>query len=68
VEAALVQARDFNEKMGQVVTDARERLEFLKHTVDVWTLRLALGTTALCAVGALGQLFMARACWRGLRK
>jgi hypothetical protein len=68
VEAALGQARDFTEQMGRVVADARKQIEDLKQAVDQWALRVALGVSALCALATVGQLFMLRSCWRGLRK
>lgn len=67
VAAALVQARDLTEQMDGVVRRARARVDDTKRAVDLWALRLALGVTLVGAVGALGQCFTARYCWRVLR-
>ena len=67
VESALGQARGFTDQMARVVTVARQRVDETKRAADLWALRLALGITAVGAVGAAGQFFMARACWRALR-
>lgn len=67
VEAALKQARGFTDQMGRVVAKTREKVVETKRTVDLWTLRVALGVTALGALGAAGQFFMARFFWRVLR-
>jgi hypothetical protein len=42
------------------VANAKQKAEF-------WSLRLAVAATVLGLVGALGQVFMLRACVRGLR-
>lgn len=68
VEAALVKAREFTDRMGQVVTAAGTRVDETKRAADLWVLRFAVVTTVVGALGAAGQLFMARACWRGLRR
>ncbi|MBM3980895.1 MAG: hypothetical protein FJ304_11530 [Planctomycetes bacterium] len=67
VEAALGQAREFTDRMGRVVSAARERVEETKRLVDRWVLRIAIGTTLIGLLAATGQLFMARTCWRALR-
>ncbi|HMC72303.1 MAG TPA: hypothetical protein VKJ07_24310 [Mycobacteriales bacterium] len=67
VESALGQARELTNQMGQVVATARTRLDETKRAVDLWVLRVALGVTLVGAVGAVGQFFMARFCWRALR-
>jgi hypothetical protein len=67
VESALNQARDFTNQMNTVVSNARQRVDDTKRTVDLWALRVALGVTIAGAVGAIGQCFMARFCWRVLR-
>jgi hypothetical protein len=67
VGSALDQARGFTDQMGRVVGGARARVDETKREVDLWALRLAAGVTAAGALGALGQFFMARFCWRVLR-
>jgi hypothetical protein len=67
VESALGQAREYTEQMGRVVAAARQQVEETKREVDLWVLRLAIGITVIGALGATGQVFMARACWRALR-
>jgi hydrogenase maturation protease len=68
VGAALGRAQDFTNRMGEVVADARLRVDQTKRAVDLWVLRLALGITTIGVLGAAGQVFMARACWRALGK
>ena len=67
VESALTQARDLTNQMGTVVATARVRVDETKRAVDLWALRVAVGVTLIGAVGAAGQFFMARFCWRTLR-
>jgi hypothetical protein len=67
VESALNQATEFTDQMGTIVATARVRVDEAKRTVDWWALRLAIGVTVVGVLGALGQFFMARFCWRTLR-
>lgn len=67
VEAALAQARTLTNQMGTVVATARTRVDETKREIDLWVLRVALGVTVVGVVGAAGQFFMARFCWRVLR-
>ena len=67
VESALKQASGFTDQMGTVVATARTRVDEAKRAVDLWVLRAALAVTGIGAVGAAGQFFMARFCWRALR-
>jgi hypothetical protein len=67
VESALARARELTNQMSTVVSTARARVEETKQAIDRWVLRVALAVTVIGAVGALGQVFMARACWRALR-
>jgi hypothetical protein len=67
VESALNQAGGFTEQMGKVVVQARAQVDEMKRTVDLWVLRVAVGVTLAGVLGAAGQFFMARFCWRVLR-
>jgi hydrogenase maturation protease len=67
VDGALNSARGFTDELAQVVTTVRGRVEQTKTAVDRWTLWIAAGTTVLCVLGAVGQLFLARYCWRTMR-
>ncbi len=67
VGSALEQARTFTDELAKVVTTARSRVNDVKTTVDRWTLRVALATTLVCALAAVGQVFLARFCWRRYR-
>lgn len=67
VESALQQARSLTDQMERVVDKARDRVNETKRTVDLWVQRIAVGVTVVGVLGALGQFFMARFCWRVLR-
>jgi len=67
VETALNQARGFTDQLGKVVATARTRVDETKRSVDLWVLRAAILVTIVGVLGAAGQFFMARFCWRVLR-
>lgn len=67
VESALERAGDLTDQISKVVATARTRVDETKRAVDLWVLRVAVGVTLVGAVGAAGQFFMARFCWRVLR-
>jgi hydrogenase maturation protease len=67
VSVALDQGQMFTNEMSRVVDTFRNRVEATRSMIDRWTWRIAVGTTAASALAALGQLFMARFCWRRLR-
>ena len=64
VDRALQMAEQFKAEMARLVGVARVRVNETRHMIDVWAMRLAVGVTALCVLGAVGQLFMARFCLR----
>jgi hydrogenase maturation protease len=66
VESALQQARAFTAQMTKVVATARAKVAETKQKIDLWAMRIAVLTTVVGAVGAAGQFFMARFCWRVL--
>jgi hypothetical protein len=53
--------------MDRVVSTIRGRVDSTRTIVNQWSLRIAIGTTLLCALAAVGQYFMARYFWRTLR-
>jgi hypothetical protein len=67
VDSALGQARGFTNEMEKVVANARGRVNEAKVSVDRWSWRIAIATTAISILAAVGQVFMARYCWRTLR-
>lgn len=67
VDRALSQARGFADEMAKVVATVRNRVNDTKQEVNVWAWRGALATTIICAWATVGQLFLARFCWRTLR-
>jgi hypothetical protein len=67
VDSALDQAQGFTDEMDRVVATVRSRVDVTRTAVDSWSLRIAIGTTLLCALAAVGQVFMARYFWRTLR-
>jgi hypothetical protein len=67
VDSALNQADQFTDELDRVVRTVQGRVNETKAAVDRWTWLIALGTSVLCAIGAVGQCFLARYCWRTLR-
>jgi hydrogenase maturation protease len=68
VDNALSQASGFTDEMANVVTAARTRVNDAKTTADKWAVRIAVATSVLCALAAVGQVFFARFCWRTFRR
>lgn len=66
VDRALQMAEQFKVEMSRLVGVARGRVNETRQLIEVWALRLAVAVTALCTLGAVGQLFMARYCLRRL--
>jgi hypothetical protein len=67
VDAALAQAAEVTDRFDTALDRVRHKLDAATRQAGVWSLRAAVAVTALSALAALGQVFMARACWRGLR-
>lgn len=67
VDNALDQAHGFTNELEKIVSTAKGRVNEAKVSVDRWSRRIAIATTAISILGAVGQLFMARFCWRTLR-
>jgi hydrogenase maturation protease len=64
VDDALRNARGFTDEVGKVVETTRSRVNETRQKVEIWSLRGAIGTSLISALGVLGQLFMARAFWK----
>ncbi|MDB5313538.1 MAG: hypothetical protein JWO38_7740 [Gemmataceae bacterium] len=67
VDGALVRASEVTNQFDEALSRARHKVDETRRRAEVWSLRAAAGITALAALAALGQVFMVRACWRGLR-
>jgi hypothetical protein len=67
VNDALGQARGFTNELEKVVANARGRVNDAKVSVDRWSWRVAIATSAISILAAVGQVFMARFCLRTLR-
>ncbi|MDY3552089.1 hypothetical protein R5W24_001169 [Gemmata sp. JC717] len=67
IEAGLTQARELTDRMGAAVTATRAKVADTRRQVETWVRRVAIGVTALGVLGAAGQFFAARFCWRVLR-
>jgi hypothetical protein len=65
---ALARAKDVADRLDDTLTRARAGLENARRLAGVWSLWVAIGATVLAVLGAAGQVFMARACWRTLRR
>ena len=66
-DAALARATEVTNTLDRALTLAREKVAAAQQKAEAWSLRVALAVSALSALAAAGQVFMARACWRGLR-
>jgi hypothetical protein len=66
VDRALAQAHSFTDAMARVVATTRQQVADTQRQVELWSRRLAVGITLACAWAALGQVFLARYCWRSL--
>ncbi len=64
VDDALNRAKNFTDQMANVVKTARTRVNDTKAALDLWVRRLAFAITITCILGAVGQCFMLRFCWR----
>jgi hypothetical protein len=67
LDGAIRRGRAFTDRMDLVAATIRTRLHETRRAVDVWSVRIAVGVTAVGVLGALGQFFMARFFWRVLR-
>lgn len=67
VEDALQRAEGVADQMDGALAQARAKVNHAREQVESWSLRVAIGITAAAILAALGQFFMARACWYGLR-
>jgi hypothetical protein len=67
VEAALARATEVTDRFDIALDRVRQKVDAATRQAGVWSLRAAVAVSALSALAALGQVFMARACWRGLR-
>ena len=68
VDDALSRARGVTDDLERVLGRVRVRVAEVRATAELWAWRAAVVVTALAALAALGQVFMARACWRALRR
>lgn len=67
IENGLAQARELTDQLGAAVVATRAKVAETKQRADDWVRWTALGVTAFGALGAWGQFFAARFCWRVLR-
>lgn len=67
VDAALDRAQKITDQFDSVLSEARSKVDAAGRKAEAWSLRAALAITLLAALAAVGQAFMARACWHGLR-
>ena len=68
VDDALTRARAITDELGRVLGRVRGRVAEVRAKAELWAWRGAVAVTGLCALAALGQVFMARTCWLALRK
>jgi hypothetical protein len=68
VDDALSRARTVTDELEGVLGRIRGRVAEVRTAAQLWAWRAAVGITALASLATLGQVFMARACWRALRR
>jgi hypothetical protein len=68
VDDALSRARAITDELEGVLAQVRGQVTEVRAKAELWVWRTAVAITALSALALLGQLFMARACWRALRR
>jgi hypothetical protein len=68
VDDALTRARAITDELERVLNQVRAQVAEVRAQAELWVWRGAVGITALSSLAALGQAFMARACWRALRR
>jgi hypothetical protein len=68
VDNALSRARAITDELEGVLGRVRSHVTEVRAKAELWVWRTAVAITALSALALLGQLFMARACWRALRR
>jgi hypothetical protein len=66
VDGALARAGEITDQFDGALARARQEVAEAEHKARTWAFGIAAGVTALSALAATGQVFMARACWRGL--
>jgi hypothetical protein len=67
VDQALASATDLTNRVDDALKLARHKVDEAKASAHRWSLRAAIIISALTALAALGQVFLFRASWRGLR-
>lgn len=68
VEQALASARQFTSDLRGSLENAKKRVEDARQKAHIWALRVAVIATVVGSVGAIGQVFLFRACVRGVRR
>lgn len=66
-DAALARATEVTDSLDRALGLARQKVDVAQQKAEVWSLRVALAVAGLAGLAAVGQVFMARSCWRGLR-
>jgi hypothetical protein len=67
VDQALTTATDVTNRVDDALKDARIKVDAAKAAADHWSVWLAVIVTALGTLAAVGQVFLFRACRRGLK-
>jgi hypothetical protein len=67
VEKALELATQVTDQSDRAVTEARGKVDRINGQAQRWAMRGALSLSGIAALAALGQVFLVRACWKGLK-
>lgn len=67
IDDTLGRVKGLTAQMAEVVNNIRTRVNETRASVEAWSRWIAIGVTFASALGALGQVFLARFCWRKLR-
>src|SRR6202000_977158 len=68
VDEALARASEGVDQFDQTLPQARQKGDEAERKARTWALRTAIGVTGLSVLAAVGQVFLVRACWRGIRQ
>lgn len=67
VDQALTLATQVTDQSDRALVKLRSRVDKVQQQAEWWSLRAAIAISALSGLAGLGQVFLVRSCWRGLK-